>query len=109
MGTTGSTNIPTTLELKRDGAVHLDALMAAMRAGEPAEGTAAMDAAEAHRQHLTRWFYDCTTEIHRGLGRVYVDDPRFAANYERVAPGLATYLRDAILAKADRQDAAASN
>ena len=95
-------------ELKRDAATHLDALVAAMRAGEPADGPAAMDAAEAHRQHLTRWFYDCTTEIHRGLGRVYVDDPRFAANYERIAPGLAAYLRDAILANADRQDVAVS-
>jgi MerR family transcriptional regulator, thiopeptide resistance regulator len=91
-------------ELKRDAAAHLDALVAAMRAGEPAVGTAAMDAAEAHRRHLTRWFYDCSTEIHRGLGQMYVDDPRFAATYERIAPGLAAYLRDAILANADRQD-----
>ena len=34
------------------------------------------------------------------LGELYVTDPRFAANYERVQPGLATFLRDAIRVRA---------
>jgi len=78
------------------------ALAAAMEAGRPADSEEAMDAAEEHRQHISRWFYDCTYEIHRGLGQLYVDDPRFTAAYEAVAPGLAAYLRDAIMANAER-------
>ena len=44
---------------------------------------AAMDLAEEHRQHITRWFYDCPPEMHAGLGRMYVEDERFTAHYER--------------------------
>ncbi len=64
-----------------------------------------MDAAEAHRQQITRWFYDCSHEIHRGLGDMYVQDPRFTATYEGTAPGLAAYVRDAIHANAARAEA----
>jgi hypothetical protein len=35
---------------------------------------------------------------------MYVADPRFAANYERVAEGLAAYVREAVLANADAQE-----
>jgi hypothetical protein len=61
-----------------------------------------MALAEEHRQLITRWFYDCSYEIHRGLGVMYVDDPRFSANIDKDAPGLAAYTRDAIIANADR-------
>jgi len=33
------------------------------------------------------------------------DDPRFARNYDAVAPGLAVYVRDAFAANADAQGA----
>ncbi|WP_079318195.1 TipAS antibiotic-recognition domain-containing protein [Microbispora sp. GKU 823] len=70
--------------------------------GATASGKRAMDVAERHRAHITRWFYDCTYEIHKGLGEMYVTDPRFAANYERVAEGLSRYVRDAVHANAAR-------
>lgn len=79
-----------------------DRLVAAMRSGLPGDSAEAMDAAEAHRQHISRWFYDCTSEIHVGLGEMYVADPRFRVNYDTVAPGLAEYLGDAIAANAAR-------
>jgi len=77
----------------------------AMRAGVPAASTEAMDLAEQHRQHITRWFYECSYGIHCGLGEMYVADPRFARRYDAQAPGLASYLRDAILANARRAGA----
>ncbi|MEW9551830.1 TipAS antibiotic-recognition domain-containing protein [Nonomuraea sp. NPDC050783] len=80
-------------------------LAAVMRAGAPADGEQAMDLAEEHRAHLTRWCYTCTFEIHRGLGDLYVTDPRFTASIDRVAPGLAGYLQAAIHANAVRHDA----
>jgi DNA-binding transcriptional MerR regulator len=78
------------------------ALAAAMAAGEPATGAVATGLAEAHRQHISRWFYDCGHELHRGLAEMYVSDARFTAHYESVAPGLAGYVHDAIVANADR-------
>jgi DNA-binding transcriptional MerR regulator len=63
----------------------------------------AMDAAEEHRQHITRWFYECTFAIHAGLGQMYVADPRFAANYESRRAGLAQYICDAIRANTERK------
>jgi DNA-binding transcriptional MerR regulator len=77
-------------------------LQAVMASGRPATSREAMDVAEAHRQHITRWFYECTSEIHRGLGEMYVADPRFAQNYDTLAPGLSQYFRDAIVANAER-------
>ncbi len=55
-------------------------LLEAMKLGKRAEGETAMGLAEEHRQHITRWFYDCGYDIHTGLGEMYVADPRFAAN-----------------------------
>ena len=78
------------------------AFVAALQAGEPATSVAAMDAAEAHRMHIHRRFYDLSHEFHRGLGDMYVADPRFTRTYEDLAPGLAAYVRDAIHANADR-------
>jgi uncharacterized protein (DUF924 family) len=72
------------------------------RAGAAPESTAAMDAAEAHRMQITNRFYDCPKQMHRGLGDMYVADPRFSANYEAVEPGLAQWVRDAIAANAER-------
>ncbi|MET8622259.1 MerR family transcriptional regulator [Kitasatospora sp. NPDC004669] len=83
-----------------------NSLVEALTAGEPADGTAAMDLAEAHRQHICQNFYDCTFTIHRGLARLYVSDPRWTTTYENLAPGLAQWLHDAILANADRNEKA---
>ena len=59
-----------------------------------------MDLAEEHRQQISRWFYDCPHEIHAGLAEMYVEDPRFTAHYEKIAPGLAQFLHEAIHANA---------
>ena len=75
-------------------------------AGEPADGARARAVAERHRQHISRWFYECPPAMHRGLGQMYVTDERFARNYEKVADGLAAYVRDAMAANADALEAA---
>ena len=81
-------------------------LAAALKAGIAADGETAMNLAEEHRQHISRWFYDCSYEVHRGLGQMYVGDPRFTARYENIAPGLARFLSDAIAANAERANGA---
>jgi hypothetical protein len=35
---------------------------------------------------------------------MYLADPRFTATYEKIRPGLAQYVRDAVFANADRQE-----
>ncbi|TMR03468.1 hypothetical protein ETD86_53915 [Nonomuraea turkmeniaca] len=77
----------------------------AMRSGAPADGDLAMDLAEEHRAHITRWCYTCTYEIHRGLGDMYVSDARFTGSLDRTAHGLAAYFQAAIRANAERQNA----
>jgi MerR family transcriptional regulator, thiopeptide resistance regulator len=68
--------------------------------------TRAMDLAEEHRQHISRWFYECGYPMHRCLAEMFVADPRFRATYDDVAPGLAQWFHDAILANADRAEVA---
>jgi hypothetical protein len=41
--------------------------------------------------------------MHAGLGRMYVEDERFTAHYEDIAPGLAQYVSTAVQANAARQ------
>ena len=94
------------IALRDEGAVISQAFVALIAAGAPADGVAAMDAAERHRQHLARWFYHCPSAMHRGLGQMYVDDARFTASIDAAGRGLAAYLRDAFAANADRTEAA---
>lgn len=78
------------------------AFVAAMEAGQPVDSPAAMDAAEAARVSIERWFYDITPDFHRNLGDMFVADPRFTKTYEDIKPGMAQFVRDAIHANADR-------
>ncbi|WP_214367557.1 MerR family transcriptional regulator [Pseudonocardia sp. H11422] len=43
-----------------------------------------------------------TAEQFAGLGRMYVDDPRFTANYDRHGDGTAAFIRDAMTVYAER-------
>jgi hypothetical protein len=76
-------------------------LAATMADGVAPTDERALDLAERHRRGIER-FYDVTYAMHRGLGQMYVDDPRFTRHYDDRAPGLARWLRDAIAANADR-------
>lgn len=78
-------------------------LAAAVAAGEPADGDGATGLAEEHRRGIDTWFYDCSVEMHRSLGQMYVDDPRFTKHYDDRAPGLAWWLHEAIEANAARR------
>jgi DNA-binding transcriptional MerR regulator len=90
--------------MKAESDAGLRAYADAMRAGAPATSPQAMAAAEANRQFITRWFYDCGYDMHRGLAEMYVADERFRKTYEDVAPGLARYVHDAVKANADARE-----
>lgn len=77
-------------------------LAALFESGAVPDSEEAMGAVEAHRQHINRWYYDCSYEIHQGLGEMYVSDERFRANYDALAPGLSEFIWDAARANAER-------
>ncbi len=41
-------------------------------------------------------FYDCSLEIFRNLGKMYVEDERFTAFYDKYKPGLAQFVHEGI-------------
>lgn len=55
---------------------------------------------DAHYAGVCR-FWTPDAASYRGLGRTYVDDSRFRATFDGVAPGLAEYQREAMAAYAD--------
>lgn len=89
-------------QIKEEGARIFARLAELMASGAPAEGSEAMDAAEAHRLYIDRWFYRCSREFHGRLGQLYVQDPRFTANIDAGRPGLADYAARAFAANAGR-------
>lgn len=52
---------------------------------------------------MTGGYFDVTYEIYRNMGTMYVEDARFAANFEKYAQGLAVFVRNAIHAFCDRK------
>jgi MerR family transcriptional regulator, thiopeptide resistance regulator len=92
------------LKLKSEAEEVEGRLAAAFEAGLAPDSEEAMSAAEAHRQHIGRWFYDCGYDMHRGLAEMYVSDERFRSHYDQRAPGLASFVREAVLANAERAE-----
>ena len=82
--------------------IFADLATLAQRGVAPTEA-AAMDVAERHRAHVSRWFYPCPPALHQGLGELYVNDARFQDNIDRHHAGLAAYARAVWRANAARQ------
>jgi DNA-binding transcriptional MerR regulator len=85
-------------ELRREADAIYARLVELMRAGAAVDDARVREQVDAHRAHIDRWFYPCSREMHRGLGELYINDPRFAANLDKLAAGFARYLHDAIVA-----------
>ncbi|MFJ3720474.1 MerR family transcriptional regulator [Streptomyces sp. NPDC090057] len=80
-------------------------LLAAFDEGEPSDGERAMDLAEEHRSHISRWFTSCPPDMHRRIADDFVADPRAFALVvppSRQRPGLAAYVCRAVHANAAR-------
>ena len=79
-------------------------LAAAFVADLAPDSDEAIAAVEAHRGHISRWFYECSYEMHRSLTEMYVGDERFRSHYDTQTPGLAEFIRQAALANAGRAE-----
>lgn len=82
--------------IRRESETVEEAFADALSAGEAPDSPPGLAAARAHRDHITRWFYDVSPQLHQGLAQLYVEDARFAAHYDRRAPGLAAFVSAAI-------------
>jgi DNA-binding transcriptional MerR regulator len=85
---------------RREGEAVSAGLAALLAAGTPVTDPAVRDLVARHHAWVAlSWTPDAAA--YRGLAAMYVEDPRFTATYDAVAPGLAAYLRDAVDAHAD--------
>ena len=66
-------------------------------------GSPAVQHAVARLHAHVNLFWDCGDDAFRGLGDLYVNDPKFRATFERMAPEMPEFLRQAIHAYCDRQ------
>lgn len=71
-------------------------LQVAFETGNPA-GEEAQAVAALHKEWLSAYWDTYSKEAHAGLAQMYVDDERFTAYYDKNQPGLAAFLRDAIV------------
>lgn len=79
----------------------VESLGAAVRVGFAADSAEVQDVVTRHHAWLSEiWTPDANA--YRSLTQMYVDDERFKAHYDEVAPGAAELLRDAAALFADR-------
>ena len=86
--------------IKREGREFVKVLAAAMDR-DPA--SAEVQALVAQHRAGIDVFYDCTDEIYEGLAEMYVGDSRFTQYYDSERPGLAAFLREAMLISLGKQ------
>lgn len=65
------------------------------------------DAAQAlvqqWKEHISKSYYDCTNEVLKGLGEMYVGDERFTKNIDQHGEGTAAFMNAAIQAYCEKQ------
>ncbi|MGW4161472.1 MerR family transcriptional regulator [Streptomyces sp. NPDC004788] len=71
-----------------------------MAAGTPADDPAVQAEVDVHYRDVCR-FWTPNAEAYRGLAATYAEDPRFRANFDKIAEGLAEYQRAAMVVYAD--------
>lgn len=49
------------------------------------------------RMHICKYYYNCTLEIYKQLGKTYLEDSIVARSYEKKKKGLAKFISDAIV------------
>jgi len=55
-----------------------------------------------YHAYINKYFYTCDVEFIRNLSDMWVQDPRFAVNYDRIREGGAAFVRKAVHIFADR-------
>jgi hypothetical protein len=63
----------------------------------PIDSPKALEAVRAHRDAISKWFYDCSIDMQKNLAVMYIEDLRFKEYYDGRVRGLAQYVHDAIM------------
>ena len=84
------------MRISQDQGDTMQVLAECFQRNVPVDDDDVQAAVHVTRQFITDHFYECTLEIWGGLGEMYVADDRFRATYDKIAPGLAVYFRNAI-------------
>ena len=82
-------------EAQRLGVEVNETFRKAFEQGDPA-GELAQRACELHKRHLCYYWPQYSPEAHVGVTKMYVEDERFRAYYDKIVPGLAVFIRDAV-------------
>ncbi len=84
-----------TERMQREMTAAMIRMAEAMAAGTDVADPLVQGEVDAAYQGVCR-FWTPDAEAFKHLGQMYVDDARFTATYDKIAPGLATYYRDAM-------------
>ena len=74
----------------------------AERIGEDPESSEIQRLVEEWKGYITEYHYNCTNEILKGLGEMYIADERFMKNMDKYGAGTAKLMSDAIKIYCDR-------
>ena len=70
------------LRIKAEGEAITQRFADLFTAGAAADGAEAAAEVRDHREYISRWFYDCSPQMQRGLAEMYVADDRFRRTYD---------------------------
>ena len=82
--------------IQAEGEANNERLAALFSEGRPADDPEVQEAVHEHWRQINDNFYPCSMDIYVGLADMYVADPRFKATYEKVQPGFAEKLSEAM-------------
>ena len=88
-------------KIKQEGEAISQKIVYLMRNGFTYDSLEVQKQVDKFYKHLHH-FYDPNYEMFKGLGQLYVDDPRFSAIYEKRAKGFAAFMRDAMVLYAEK-------
>jgi DNA-binding transcriptional MerR regulator len=82
-------------EIKQEGSHFAERIVTA-NPNAKADDPQVQEAVSDYYAFINKYFYTCDVEFMRNLSDMWVQDPRFASNYERIREGGASFARDAV-------------
>ncbi len=83
-------------QVLKEGADILNKIAGLMKSGCKADSKEVQEQIKNHHKYIDQSFYPCSLEIYSGLSDLYIQDIRFTAYYEKITPGLAGFMSDAM-------------
>lgn len=81
---------------------HLTRRMVSEEASASPDDADVQSAIGEYLAYINKYFYTCNTSFLRALADMWAEDPRFAENYNKVRPGGAEFVREAVHIYSDK-------